>query len=272
MPVEHSAAGVTGDAARREHGLGGGGNRDALDHHVGDDGSPLAWAEPVLGRREGGVGPVLDVALVIVQCAAGGHAPTAVTESATAGLDAAGGGGGGLEARVKIRLDAVRTDLSVPFVENIARHVLTGPLVSQLLLPQPQGDSSAGAASRDRAASSAAASPSQAPAVPTAVVVSPPVVGGAQAAADEGLGRDFSDSNGTAAAAAAGANGAGTTTTGAPAGSAGTGWGDGPRQGGGAEDDNSWEKLVFIKVRAWAAEGQQGPVKMLGLVADAWRP
>ncbi|CAN0406763.1 unnamed protein product, partial [Ectocarpus sp. 8 AP-2014] len=98
------------------------------------------------------------------------------------------------------------------------------------------------------AASSAAASPSQAPAVPTVVVVSPPVVGGAQAAADEGLGRDFSDSNGTAAAAAAGSTGAATTTTGAPAGSVGTGWGDGPRQGGGAEADNSWEKVVFVKV------------------------
>ncbi|CAN0541160.1 unnamed protein product, partial [Ectocarpus sp. 12 AP-2014] len=83
-PVEHSAAGLIGDAARREHGVGGGGNHDALDHHVGDDGSPLAWAEPVLGRREGAVGPVLDVALVVVRCAAGGHAHTAGAESATA--------------------------------------------------------------------------------------------------------------------------------------------------------------------------------------------
>lgn len=263
MPVEHSAAGLTGDAARRERGLGGGGgNRDALGHHVGDDGYSLAWAEPVLGRSEGAVGPVLDVALVVVRCAAGGHAHRAAAESVTAGLVAggdavAGGGGGGLEARVKIRVDAVRTDLSVPFVENIARHVLTGPLVSQLLLPQPQGDSSAGAAPRDGAASSAAASPSPSPTVPSVVVVSPQVVGGAQAAADEGIGRDFSDSNGAAAAAGATSD---ATTKGVPAGSVGTGWGDDRRQGGGggAEDDQSWEKVVFVKVRAWGGEGQQG--------------
>ncbi|CAN0422224.1 unnamed protein product, partial [Ectocarpus fasciculatus] len=92
-PDEHAAASLTGDAARREGGIGGGSNGDALHHHVGDDGYPLAWAEPVLGRREGAVGPVLDVALVVVRCAGGLQAHRDGAESATAGLVAGGVGG-----------------------------------------------------------------------------------------------------------------------------------------------------------------------------------
>ncbi|CAM9335953.1 unnamed protein product, partial [Laminaria digitata] len=50
---------------------------------------------------------------------------------------AASGAGGasecGLEARVKIRLDSVRTVFSIPFVENLTRHVLAGPLLSPWL-------------------------------------------------------------------------------------------------------------------------------------------
>ncbi|CAN0422197.1 unnamed protein product, partial [Ectocarpus fasciculatus] len=123
---------------------------------------------------------------------------------------------------------------------------------------------SAGAAPRapsDGAAPSAAASPS------------PSVVGGAQTAADEGVGKDFSDSNGAAAAAATtGATGAATTTTtttGVPAGSVGTGWGDGPRQGGGgAEDDNSWENVVYVKVGLEVCDCELGVPLDGGVGAD----
>lgn len=88
------------------------------------------WADPVLGRCEGAVGPVVDVALVVVSstdrvCCNDGE------RSAARGVGEASDFG--LEARVKIRLDSVRTVFSIPFVENLTRHVLTGPLLSPWL-------------------------------------------------------------------------------------------------------------------------------------------
>lgn len=87
------------------------------------------WADPVVGRREGAIGPVVDVALVVVSSI------DRVLFNDNEGGGAASGGFGatgqcGLEARVKIRIDSVRTVFSIPFVENLTRHVLAGPLLS----------------------------------------------------------------------------------------------------------------------------------------------
>lgn len=88
------------------------------------------WADPVVGRRESAVGPVVDVALVVVS------SPDRICFSDSERGAARGVGGAsdrGLEARVKIRLDSVCTVFSISFVENLTRDVLAGPLLSPWL-------------------------------------------------------------------------------------------------------------------------------------------
>ena len=88
------------------------------------------WADPVVGRREGAVGPVVDVALVVVS------SPDRICFSNSERGATSGVGGAsdrGLEARVKIRLDSVRTVFSISFVESLTRDVLAGPLLSPWL-------------------------------------------------------------------------------------------------------------------------------------------
>lgn len=90
------------------------------------------WADPVVGRREGAVGPVVDVALVVVSSA--DRVTFSDVERDTSRVVGVGGASDcGLEARVKIRLDSIRTVFSIPFVENLTRHVLAGPLLSPWL-------------------------------------------------------------------------------------------------------------------------------------------
>lgn len=196
---------------------------------VGGDPAPtLAWVESVLGRGEGAVGPTLDVALVVVPCGrwgAGLHA---------GGEDAVGpAAGGGLEARVKVRIDSVRTDLSIPFVENLTRHVLSGALVSLLL----ENDGAAGAGAPQSSAD-AGSSASAAPPLPSPL---PSVV--------PGRARALAVDNSTGVGAFVGSDDA------AAAGDARARWedagGSALRQGGGGrvEGGSSWEHLVFIKVR-----------------------
>lgn len=220
-----------------------------------EDECSLAWVGPPLGRSEGAVGPMLDVALVVVPCGMGGlPAGGGVGVGDCTGMV---GAAGGLEARVKIRLDAVRTNASVPFVENLALHVLSGPLVSLLL----QNDGAAGnAESPGGAGSLTPLSPSPPPVVPQSTKST-------QATADEnrwGTG-DSADSNDAADAAddAAAVTGpvlgrsssSSSMPTVAPAEKVLTrrreSAGDAPPLvggGGGKEDGNSWEQLVLIKV------------------------
>ncbi|CAM9510658.1 unnamed protein product [Pylaiella littoralis] len=247
-----AAAPADTDAAHRQRGRGGverGGHCFAAE-----DDCPLAWVEPPLGRGEGAIGPMLDIALVVVPCGMGG-------------VHARGGGGGGggvgdcasmvsaaggLEARVKIRLDGVRTNVSIPFVENLTLHVLSGPLVSLLL----GKDVAAGLSQNPGGAgSSTSLSPSPPPMVP-------PPAGRAHAAADEtrrGVG-DLVDSNNAAAAADAVTGPApgrssslSSMPTVAPAEKLTTrrweGAGDAPQEDrNGMEDGDSWEQVVLMKV------------------------
>lgn len=195
--------------------------------------APLPWVESVLGRGEGAVGPMLDVALVVVPCGKRGglliHGAPGSGGRAVAGP---GGGGGGVEARVKVRLDAVRANLSIPFVENLTRHVLAGPLASLLLQEDDVGGG--GGAPRSLAGEGSITSTPLPP-------LSSGVPGGARAPADEIL---------AGVGAVVGSDGA------AAAGGGAARWeGEGGaaalQQGGGAgvEGEDSWERLVFVKVR-----------------------
>lgn len=244
----------------------GGVERGGYSSAVEDDLS-LAWVGPPLGRGEGAVGPILDIALVVVPCGKGGLHAGGDGGSRVAVGDCASviGAAGGLEARVKIRLDAVRANVSFAFVENLTLHVLSGPLVSLLLrkdgaagLPQSPGSAGSGTA----------LSPSPPP-------MAPPSAARAQATADEnrwGVGGsvDSSDTGGGLGAAVTGpalrrASSSSPIPTVAPAdnlaGRRLEGAGDAPQQSGGvcdAEDGNSWEQLVLIKVRACVGRGGNG--------------
>lgn len=246
-PFEPSAADAGASAGHRQLSRGSGDPPGSYCLAGGDDPARLAWVESVVGRGEGAMGPMLDVALVVVPCGKRG------------GLPHAGGGAGdvvgpcgaaaaGLEARVKIRLDAVRASLSIPFVENLTRHVLTGPLVSVLL----QGGGVAGGASRSSAGAgsststpststpSSAASSSLLP--PSSSTLSSRVHGGVQAPADEGS---------VGVGAIVGSDNAAAEGGGAEARWEGEGAAAAVQQGrGGAVDGgDSWERLAFVKVR-----------------------
>lgn len=111
---------------------------------AGDDDRELstavAYTDRIVGRRDDAIGPLVDVAVVIVST------PGAVAGRAIRRLSRDGGGraretrgarDGGVEARATVRLDKLSIVFSVPFVEIVAEHVLTGPILSHLLLPSP---------------------------------------------------------------------------------------------------------------------------------------
>lgn len=100
---------------------------ESLGDCMGDGSS--VWADPVIGRGKEAVGPVLDVAVVVSSCG-DSRSPPEQKGRVPVKSDSACGG---LQARAKIQVDKVRTALSIPFIENLTRHVLTGPLASYLL-------------------------------------------------------------------------------------------------------------------------------------------
>ncbi|CAM9800180.1 unnamed protein product, partial [Scytosiphon promiscuus] len=201
-------------------------------------GFSLDWVEPVLGRGEDAVGPVLDVAMVVVPCGKGG---TVVGLADGGGVHAgdvigssSGGGGGGtnLEARVKVRLDAVRADLSIPFVESLTWNVLTGPLLSPLV----QGGEDSSSARTQECARSRADAPA------------PSATGGG---AGGGAGRPGAELQRLPSSLSSSTTTR--TVTSEPAEQVVKRWegrGDAPREetGSGAEDGSSLQQLVFVKV------------------------
>jgi len=88
-----------------------------------DEGNSI-WLDPVIGKAQGAAGPIFEVALAVASSGAHDH---------SGNLRDVLGAGRGSEARVKVKFDNVRTALSIPFVESMARFVLTGPLVTYLL-------------------------------------------------------------------------------------------------------------------------------------------
>lgn len=93
------------------------------------------WVEPVVRRGEGASGPVFDVAVAVFALE-----DSTSPSGARRGRVKSGAGTdinrGGLEARAKFRLDKMRATFSIPFIDDMTRHVMSGPLVSHLL----QGD------------------------------------------------------------------------------------------------------------------------------------
>lgn len=88
-----------------------------------DEGSSILL-DPVIGQGQGAAGPIFEVALAVASSGAHDH---------SGNLRDVVGASRGSEARVKVKVDNVQTALSVPFVENMARFVLTGPLITHLL-------------------------------------------------------------------------------------------------------------------------------------------
>lgn len=88
-----------------------------------DEGNSI-WLDPVIGQAQGAAGPIFEVALAVSLSRVHDHSEN---------LRRVRGAVRGSEARVKVKVDNVRTALSIPFVENMARFVLTGPLVTYLL-------------------------------------------------------------------------------------------------------------------------------------------
>lgn len=82
------------------------------------------WLDPVIGQAQGAAGPIFEVAIAVASSGAHDH---------SGNLRDVRGACRGSEARVKVKVDNVRTALSIPFVESMARFVLTGPLVTHLI-------------------------------------------------------------------------------------------------------------------------------------------
>lgn len=120
---------------------GGGYNEDGSGSSV--------WIDSVVGRKSGATTPLLDVAFVVIpserrvangrQCsrdvADGGYKDT--SEARGRGVRR---GRRGLEARAKVKIDKLEAIVSLPFIENLVQHVLTGPLASHVLLGQEKSE------------------------------------------------------------------------------------------------------------------------------------
>lgn len=212
--MEPEAAGRSGSSD--------GGNRLGVDS---------LWVDPVVGRGEDAVGPVLDVALVVTSSADGSG-----FYGGRGGGERADSANRGLEARVKIGLDKVRTVFSIPFVESLTRHVLAGPLVLHLL-----GEDGATPGLRD-AESTSPLRPPLSPSPPQTETRFVDEAQGAAAAPQEMSSRVAASSDERDAARC-------DSLSGRSAKDGAAGWKDvvdAPR--GDLREGDCWERIVFIKV------------------------
>lgn len=106
------------------------------DSYLEDGSASSVCVEQVLGRKRGAAGPLLDITLVVIPSARRGernHGHSKAGGQRNVNGGEGGRGEGDVEARAKVRVDKLNTVISLPFVESVTRHVLTGPLVSHLL-------------------------------------------------------------------------------------------------------------------------------------------
>lgn len=114
-----------------------------------DSGGSSVWIDSVVGQKSGATGPLLDVAFVVIpserRVVNGRQGSQDVGDGGHKDSSEARGKGGrwgrkGLEARAKVKIDKLQAIVSLPFIENLVQHVLTGPLASHFLHGQAEAE------------------------------------------------------------------------------------------------------------------------------------